>query len=164
MSEYDKSPLDLRNVIGVVVGKEGDMYKLATNSGILPKVFARNQFQPCQSSHHMTVNDVPSNSTTIRGSVSADSVFHGQGFISCDCRQGCNSKRGGAIQGAILFALCTRLFPLLIGGFDFATLLSRVANVCPNSEYHQLLLRTYINVYLIKSTNILFANNVYDIF
>ena len=55
VSEYDKSPLDLRNVIGVVVGKkEGNMKKGGNKRnkfGYFTEQFARYQFQPCQSSH-----------------------------------------------------------------------------------------------------------------
>jgi hypothetical protein len=74
----DRPKLGHHNLLGIVLDVKENLYKVGTSNGVLPQRFARNQLEPCENDF-LSLEDVPSNETTFRAAVGADSVTGTQG-------------------------------------------------------------------------------------
>lgn len=91
--DVDRGRADPRNVMAVVMSIENGFYKLGTKSGIIDRLYCRNELELCEQ-QFFTKDDVPGTaSTSLRQAVGAASVSgHMQGFIKCDCKSGCKAN------------------------------------------------------------------------
>jgi hypothetical protein len=73
IEDVDRSKVDPRNAIGVVLSEENRFYQIGTSGGILKSMYARNQIEPCATPFIQTEN-VPPTEITIRELVASTSV------------------------------------------------------------------------------------------
>ncbi|KAH7703060.1 KRAB-A domain-containing protein 2-like protein [Aphelenchoides avenae] len=91
--DVDRSKIDHRNVMGVVVSVEdGGLYKIGTSTGVLDRSYARNQFDPCAQSFLM-VDDIPQKEVALRTAAGAESLGGTQGMFHCMCTADCRTAR-----------------------------------------------------------------------
>ena len=74
------------------VDKEKSMYRIGTLHGVLNGMYTRGQFEICKEKF-MSVDDVPTTLTTTVRECHAKSSITGQGYIKCNCKQGCKTNR-----------------------------------------------------------------------
>uniref|UniRef100_A0A914PYY8 Integrase catalytic domain-containing protein n=1 Tax=Panagrolaimus davidi TaxID=227884 RepID=A0A914PYY8_9BILA len=87
--DVDRGKVDHRNVVGVILQKQNNFYKVGTSSGILKDLFARNQLQPSRQ-QFLRITDVPQiQINSIRTAATEASVSGGQGVFHCMCTTGC---------------------------------------------------------------------------
>ncbi|KAJ8929981.1 hypothetical protein NQ314_017269 [Rhamnusium bicolor] len=86
------------NVVAVVMEQkeESDLYQLGTLSGVLEKLYARNEFQVAYHKF-MEMEDVPEKELTLRTAAAVDSRSK-QGFVRCDWRKNCENKRCNCLK------------------------------------------------------------------
>uniref|UniRef100_A0A914PYL6 Uncharacterized protein n=1 Tax=Panagrolaimus davidi TaxID=227884 RepID=A0A914PYL6_9BILA len=58
VADVDRAKTDARNILGVILDKQDDFYKVGTKHGRFDQLFARNQLEPV-SENFMDVSDVP---------------------------------------------------------------------------------------------------------
>lgn len=91
--DVDRGRADARNVLGVVVTVEDDMYyKIGTERGTLPQLFTRNQFSVCPAPLIAT-EKVSGVEKSLREIATASSLCGGQGYKRCSCKTKCGSKK-----------------------------------------------------------------------
>ena len=90
--DFDRSKADFRNHIGVVMEVVNDMYKIGTREGLLPQLYSRNQIS-LSSTNFLSVDEVPSTTTSLRAANSQSSIVGGQGFVQCNCLTKCQNNR-----------------------------------------------------------------------
>lgn len=91
--DVDRSKLDHRNVMALIIEKNNGFYKLANQHGTFKSMFARNQINLC---NNVFINpeDVSSKEINLREAVAAESSSGLlQGYFHCNCTQKCNSNR-----------------------------------------------------------------------
>jgi hypothetical protein len=82
--EFDRSKVDHRNILGVVLeADQNGLYKIGTKDGTLQQLYSRNQIEPCSSSSHLALEDIPQSSISLRTAVGADSLSGTQGIFVC---------------------------------------------------------------------------------
>ena len=83
--DVDRGRCDARNLVGRVISKSNDMFKIGVRAGILNKMYSRNQIEKC-SRPLMTEHDINSTVTvSLRGALKSGSSG-GQGYIKCGCK------------------------------------------------------------------------------
>ena len=90
----DRGRCDARNLIGRVISKSNDMFKIGTPEGILNKLYSRNQIEHC-SRTLIEEHEINSNiSVSLRGALKSGSCG-GQGYVKCGCKGGkkCGTNR-----------------------------------------------------------------------
>uniref|UniRef100_A0A914PU04 Uncharacterized protein n=1 Tax=Panagrolaimus davidi TaxID=227884 RepID=A0A914PU04_9BILA len=93
IAEVDRAKCDPRNVLGIVLDKQNDLYRVGTKHGRFSRLFARNQIEPV-AEKFMDESEVPDTEiSSIRTAAAADSVVGGQGHVHCDCLMKCTNKR-----------------------------------------------------------------------
>lgn len=80
VEDVDRSKIDPRNIIGVVISVNDCFYEIGTVGGKLKQLYARNQIEPCPS-NFIKVEDVPDKVITLREAVGTDSLSGKQGLI-----------------------------------------------------------------------------------
>uniref|UniRef100_A0A914CSJ4 Integrase catalytic domain-containing protein n=1 Tax=Acrobeloides nanus TaxID=290746 RepID=A0A914CSJ4_9BILA len=91
IDDVDRPKLGHSNMFGVVLAVGEGFYKIGTKSGILPQLFTRNQFEPCENSF-FSAGEVPQQETSFRSAVGGDSLFGKQGHKHCMCTTGCKKN------------------------------------------------------------------------
>lgn len=89
--EVDRGRTAPRNVMGVVMNVTDNLYQLGTKSGIIQKMYARNEFQVANE-QFLKVSDVPSKQVSLRTAAAVESQSK-QGFVRCGCRNYCSNKK-----------------------------------------------------------------------
>lgn len=90
--DVDRGRLAPRSVLAVVLNvNESSLYKLGTKDGALERLYSRNEFIFADS-NFINLSDVPSCSINLR-KASALSSGSRQGFVKCNCKRYCNTKR-----------------------------------------------------------------------
>lgn len=79
VEDVDRSKIDPRNIVGVVISVDDGFYKIGTVSGKLKQLYARNQIEPCPS-NFINVENVPDKEITIREAVGTESLSGKQGL------------------------------------------------------------------------------------
>lgn len=99
----DKSRLDFPNLICVVleINQEKELYRLATKEGELPNWYTRVEISKC-TQNHLLRDDVSNEKIPLREIVSKSSAYGGQGFLRCDCKQGCKTTRCNCKKNKVL--------------------------------------------------------------
>ena len=81
----DRGECDARNLVGRVLLKSNDMFKIGIRAGILNNIYSRNQIEKC-SRPLMIEHDINSNVTaSLRGTLKSGPCG-GQGYIKCACK------------------------------------------------------------------------------
>lgn len=80
VEDVDRSKVDPRNAIGVVLAVDEGFYKVGIKSGTLKQMYSRNQLEPCSSTFLLSEN-VPPNEISLREAVGAESLGGTQGKI-----------------------------------------------------------------------------------
>nr|XP_022920129.1 uncharacterized protein LOC111428710 [Onthophagus taurus] len=90
--DVDRGRLAPRNILAVVLSEKDDLYQLGTSTGVLEKLYARNEFQPSQT-NSLTSSDVPIENKLSLRTVAAKESNSSQGFVRCNCRKQCSNKK-----------------------------------------------------------------------
>lgn len=90
--DVDRGRAAPRNVMAVIMERkeESDLYQLGTASGVVEKLYARNEFQVADHKF-MELEDVPEKTITLRTAAAVESQSK-QGFVRCGCRKNCVNK------------------------------------------------------------------------
>ena len=92
--KVDRGRLDSHSLIGVVTEiTEHGSYKVGTEQGQVKGALARNMVDKCKQKVFLAPENVPDTLLSVRQAATKASSGHGQGFFSCNCRQGCQSGR-----------------------------------------------------------------------
>ncbi|XP_071054394.1 KRAB-A domain-containing protein 2-like [Onthophagus taurus] len=78
--DVDRGRLAPRNILAVVLSEKDDLYQLGTSTGVLEKLYARNEFQPSQT-NSLTSSDVPIENKLSLRTVAAKESNSSQGFV-----------------------------------------------------------------------------------
>ena len=82
-----------RNILGIIVDRdEHDMYRIAVKAGILSTKYSRNQFHLCPQ-RLFNDSDVNTECTIPLRQALKSTASGGQGFLRCDCKKQCQTKR-----------------------------------------------------------------------
>ena len=85
--DVDRGRCDSRNILGVILEADltKDLHRVGTKDGILNSWYTRSQFSTCTEG---TVNiaDVPSVNMSLRECAGKASLFAGQGYRRCNCK------------------------------------------------------------------------------
>ena len=82
-----------RNILGIIVDRdEHDMYRIAVKAGILSTKYSRNQFGLCPQ-RLFNDSDVNTECTIPLRQALKSTASGGQGFLRCDCKKQCQTKR-----------------------------------------------------------------------
>nr|XP_022899828.1 uncharacterized protein LOC111413179 [Onthophagus taurus] len=92
ISDVDRGRLAPRNILAIVLSEKDDLYQLGTSTGVLEKLYARNEFQPSQT-NSLTSSDVPIENKLSSRTVAAKESNSSQGFVRCNCRKQCSNKK-----------------------------------------------------------------------
>lgn len=96
--DVDRGKGDLRNILAVVMDvTEDGFYKIGTANGVLKQLYARSQFTVCKK-RLMSVEDVPDQETGLRTAAAAQSCGSGQGFVKCNCKTKCQTKKCACVK------------------------------------------------------------------
>lgn len=88
VSYLDRGPTDSRNIVAVVMSEKEGFYQLGTEHAVLPRLYSRNQFEPCKEKF-FGIDKVPKyKELGVRKQVAAVSG-NSQGFIRCGCKKKC---------------------------------------------------------------------------
>lgn len=108
--DVDRGRLAPRNVLAVVLSEKDGLYQLGTSTGVLEKLYARNEFQvdignivrfiiafnilfqPSQM-NALTSSDIPVNTKFSLRTIAAKESNSSQGFVRCNCRKQCGDKK-----------------------------------------------------------------------
>lgn len=90
--DVDRSKIDPKSIIAVIIKKEDELYQLGTKSGIIKSLYSRNQFTLC-SEIFISLEDVKHEEISLRSVVSKQSLVGGQGFKKCSCLKKCTTKK-----------------------------------------------------------------------
>jgi len=100
--DIDRGRMDYQNILAVVMDVDNDFYKLGTQYGIISQLYTRNQFAVCKEKL-ISLNDVLSDKTmSLRQVSTAASKSGGQGYVRCNCKKKCNTKKCNCKNGGIL--------------------------------------------------------------
>lgn len=91
VSEFDRGISDPPVMLCKIYKKEGDLYQLASQVGLLDRLMARNAFQLISPNIDFKVLDTPT--ITVREAVTAQSDCGGQGFLRCGANCNCKTKK-----------------------------------------------------------------------
>lgn len=89
--DVDRGRLAPRNVMAVVQSVDDGFYKLATKTGILQKLFCRNEFQLADNNVFIDNSNIDNKEISLR-TASSDISGSTQGFISCMCNKKCINR------------------------------------------------------------------------
>ena len=93
VADVDRAKTDFRNILGVIIEKQDDFYKVGTTQGKFEQLFARNQLEPT-SETFMNVDQVPDVVVkSVRSVAAENSISGGQGHIHCNCKGRCQDKK-----------------------------------------------------------------------
>lgn len=91
--DIDRARMDYQNILTIVMDVDNEFYKLGTKYGIISRLYTRNQFAVCKEKL-ISLNDVLSDKTvSLRQVSTAASKSGGQGYIRCNCKKKCNTKK-----------------------------------------------------------------------
>nr|CAH7713569.1 unnamed protein product [Callosobruchus chinensis] len=91
--DVDRGRGDPRNVLGVVMAVEDDMYyKIGTEKGTLPQLLTRNQLSICPVPL-IAAEKVSGIERSLREIAAASSISGGHGYKRCSCKIKCSSKK-----------------------------------------------------------------------
>lgn len=88
----DRGRGDSRNILMSIVEVNGDMYKLANEKGTIKERFSRNQFTPCDADL-VDAKEISEEEKSLRQLAREQSMFGGQGYTRCNCKQECKTNR-----------------------------------------------------------------------
>ena len=92
--KVDRGRTDPGNVIGVVTEiTEHGSYKVGTKRGQLKGALSRNLVEKCSQNVFLSPKDVPDSELSVRQAAAQESIGHGQGFLHCGCKTGCQNGR-----------------------------------------------------------------------
>ena len=92
--KVDRGRSDPPSVIGVVTDiNEHGSYKVGTKHGRVKGALSRNLVEKCRQNTFLSPEDVPDSELSIRQTAAQGSIGHGQGFLQCKCKTGCDSLR-----------------------------------------------------------------------
>ncbi|CAF4842490.1 unnamed protein product [Rotaria sp. Silwood2] len=101
--DIDRGPTDARNVLGVIMEIKHDQLKIGTEKSILFGYYSFHQVSKAPGMATLLIEDVPTNITkSLRAIVKLQSITGGQGFMKCDCKQGCRTNKCKCKQANIL--------------------------------------------------------------
>lgn len=88
--EVDRAKCEFPNLVGIIMGKEDDLYVIGCRAGWIKEKLARNGFEKC-SSNFLTRADVPGAWVTLRKASTLASVDgKAQGMFKCNCKKSCS--------------------------------------------------------------------------
>lgn len=90
--DVDRSKIDPKGMIAVILKKDDEFYQLGTSSGKLNTLYSRNQFTIC-TENFIYPEDVPDEEVSLRTTVRQQSLVGGQGFKKCHCFKKCSTKK-----------------------------------------------------------------------
>ncbi|KAI4463133.1 proteasome inhibitor [Holotrichia oblita] len=91
--KVDRGPLDGNNIVGIVLDIKNNLYQIGTSAGIIKDWLPRNALQIATTTFTETV---PRTNLSLREIAGKLSLFGGQGFKKCSCKQSkiqCKTKR-----------------------------------------------------------------------
>ncbi len=88
----DRGAADAKNILGYVIEKRHDGFKVGCKVGIMDPVFQWNQLNKTELVSDWKIEDIPKKELSIRSAVVALSVGHGQGVLKCGCKKACGGK------------------------------------------------------------------------
>ncbi|CAJ0950147.1 unnamed protein product, partial [Mesorhabditis belari] len=91
----DRPKIGHSSLFGVVLSLEEGLYQIGTKNGVLQQKLTRNQFEPANN-NFLSADDVPSQNTTFRAAIGAESLSGTQGHKHCNCTNGCTNGRYSA--------------------------------------------------------------------
>ena len=100
VSEFDRGRGDPANLVGVVLEKGEQGFRVGTKAGILNVRFSRNQIELTKYKG-IKSDMIPSDEVTIRSAVCMLSVGHGQGYKRCLCTTTCLTKRCSCLKAGM---------------------------------------------------------------
>ena len=90
--DVDKGRAEFRNVLGVITNvSDNGNYVIGTSHGTLKQKYARPQFIPAKGSF-LKVDAIPEDNISLREVARKATIGGGQGYRSCICVKGCESK------------------------------------------------------------------------
>ena len=81
-------PLGSKNLMGVIMSNENDLYSIGTDQGILTSLYSRNQFEVCQTKF-LEISTIPDKTISQTTAMQNASLFVMQ---SCKCKNCSNSR------------------------------------------------------------------------
>jgi hypothetical protein len=92
--DVDRGRGDLRNIVGVIVEVQDDMYRVGNKDGTLKELFSRNQFTVTKEKFLRT-EEVDPTLKGVRAMATKQSLSGGQGYERCHCNTKRATKRCG---------------------------------------------------------------------
>ena len=113
--KVDRGRSDPPSVIGVVTDiNEHGSYKIGTKHGRVKGALSRNLVDKCRQNTFLSPEDVPDSELSIRQTAAQGSIGHGQGFLQCKCKTGCDSLRCTCKKKTIYFAIVAAIIALVV--------------------------------------------------
>ncbi|KAF2902173.1 hypothetical protein ILUMI_04012, partial [Ignelater luminosus] len=92
IADVDRGRLAPRYILAVVLSEREDLFQLGTSFKVLEKLYARNEFQPSQTTTLASLN-IPSDTKFNLRTVATKESNSAQGFLRCNCRKHCGKKK-----------------------------------------------------------------------
>jgi hypothetical protein len=98
----DRSKCEFQNLIGIILGKDDDLYTIGCRAGWIKEKFGRNGFEKCPSKF-LTKEDIPRVCVTLRSASTMISIDgKAQGMFKCNCKKTCLVGRCKCKSAALL--------------------------------------------------------------
>ncbi|XP_043485342.1 KRAB-A domain-containing protein 2-like [Leptopilina heterotoma] len=81
--DVDKAKSDLRNVVGVVLEIEHDLFKVGTRHGIINRLYSRSEFEKCKTNFIDKEEVLHNESISLSSVATQQSNTSGQGYLRC---------------------------------------------------------------------------------
>jgi len=88
----DRGAADAKNILGYIIEKKHDAFRVGCKVGILDRVFQWNQLSKSDLVSEWKMDQIPQKEISVRSAIIALSVGHGQGVLKCNCKQACGGK------------------------------------------------------------------------
>lgn len=101
--KVDRGPLDVKNILGIIVDIRNGVHQIGTEVGALNRWFSRDELN-VSNAHVTGTIAVPTDTISLREAASKISMFGGQGFKKCLCKPNknqCRTKRCFCFRAAM---------------------------------------------------------------
>ena len=92
ISQYDRGPIDPRNILGVIEEVSEYGYRVGTSVGTLSGYLCRNQIVAVNDAS-LSISMIPYLQISLREAVRKISKTGSQVYLSCKCKGGCKSSK-----------------------------------------------------------------------
>ena len=100
--DCDKGRGDARNILAVIIDVQDEFYQVGTTQGVLKQLYVRSQFSVCKRPL-LALEDIPLNKQiSLRSAATQQSTGTGQGFVKCNCKTKCQSKKCFCVKKNVL--------------------------------------------------------------